>query len=58
MASENGWNLWVSLVGVVVMRYIDFHILLIPASVHFCSSIPTFCSFKKIFFRSFSSTCL
>ena len=41
------------LVGVVVRRYIDFLILLIPTplvSVHFCSSIPTFCSFKKMFF--------
>ena len=25
-----GWNLWVLLVGVVVRRYIDFLILLIP----------------------------
>ena len=25
-----GWNLWVWLVGVVVRRYIDFLILLIP----------------------------
>ena len=42
-------------VGVVVRRYIDFLIklLLIPSplvSALFCSSIPTFCSFKKIFF--------
>ena len=39
--------------GVVVRRYIDFLILLIPTplvSVLFCSSIPTFCSLKKIFF--------
>ena len=38
--------------GVVVRRYIDFLILLIPTplvSVHFSSSIPTFCSFKKCF---------
>ena len=38
------------LVGVVVRRYIDFLILLIPTplvSVFFCSSIPTFCSLKK-----------
>ena len=36
------------LVGVVVRRYIDFLILLIPTplvSVLFCSSSPTFCSF-------------
>ena len=40
--------------GVVVRRYIDFLILLIPptplVSVLFCSSIPTFCSFKKMCF--------
>ena len=30
VASGNGWNLWVWLVGVVVMRYIDFLILIIP----------------------------
>ena len=46
-----GWNLWVWLVGVVVRRYIDFLILLIPIPLHFfCSSIPTFCSFFKMFF--------
>ena len=41
------------LLGVVIRRYIDFLILLIPTplvSVLFYSSIPTFCSFKKIFF--------
>ena len=39
--------------GVVVRRYIDFLILLIPTplvSVLFCSNIPTFCSFFKMFF--------
>ena len=53
VASVSGWNLWVWLVGVVVRRYIDFIILLIPTplvSVHFYSSIPTFCSLKKMFF--------
>ena len=30
MASGSGWKLWVWLVGVVVRRYIDFLILLIP----------------------------
>ena len=72
MASGSGWNLWVWLagcgwtlwmwlVGVVVSRYIDFLILLIPTplvSVLFCSSISTFCSFKKNVFRSCSSTFL
>ena len=45
------------LVGVVVRRYIYiyiyFLILLIPTplvSALFCSSIPTFCLFKKMFF--------
>ena len=52
VASGSGWNLWVCLLGVVVRRYIDFLILLIPTplvSVLFCSSIPTFCSFKMFF---------
>ena len=30
VASGSGWNLWVWLVGVVVRRYIDFVILVIP----------------------------
>ena len=30
VASRRGWNLWVWLLGVVVKRYIDFLILLIP----------------------------
>ena len=48
VASGSGWNLWVWLLGVVVRRYIDFLILLIPTlvSVLFCSSIPTFCFLK------------
>ena len=65
MASGSGWfllvclagggcrcNLWVWLVVVVVWRYIDFLILLIPTplvNVLFCSSIPTFCSFFIFF---------
>ena len=51
VASGSGWNLWVWLLGVVVRRYIDFLILLIPtllASVLFYSS--NFCSFFKMFF--------
>ena len=41
VASGSGWNLWVWLLGVVVRRYIDFLILLIPTPlVLFCSSIP------------------
>ena len=53
VASGSGWNLWVCLVGVVVRRYIEFLILLIPTplvSVLFYSSIPTFCSFLKMLF--------
>ena len=45
VASGSGWNIWVWLLGVVVRKYIDFIILLIPTplvSVLFCSSIPTF----------------
>ena len=56
VASGSGWNVWVWLVGVVVRRYIDFLILLIPiplVSVLFCSSIPTFCSYLKMFFFIF-----
>ena len=44
VASGSGLNLWVWLLGVVVRRYIDFLILLIPTplvSVLFYSSIPT-----------------
>ena len=44
VASGSGWNLWVWLLCVVLRRYIDFLILLIPTplvSVLFCSSIPT-----------------
>ena len=44
VASGSGWNLWVWLLGVVLRRYIDSLILLIPTplvSALFCSSIPT-----------------
>ena len=55
VASGSGWNLWVWLLGVVVRRYIDFLILLIRSyssciCSFFYSSIPTFCSFFKMFF--------
>ena len=53
MASGSGWNLWVWLLGVVVRRYIDFLILLIPTplvSVLFYSNIPTFLFILKMFF--------
>ena len=44
VASGSGWNLCVWLLGVVVRRYIDFHIPTPLVSVLY-SSIPTFCSF-------------
>ena len=53
VASGSGWNLWVWLLRVVLRRYIHFLMLLIPTplvSVLFCSSIPIFCSFFKMFF--------
>ena len=53
VASGSGWNLWVWLLGVVVRRYIDFLILLIPTplvSVLFYSSILLFVHFFKMFF--------
>ena len=47
-----GWNLWVWLVGMVIRRYINFLILLIPTLVSalFGSSIPTFLFILKMFF--------
>ena len=59
VASGSGWNLWVWLLGVVVRRYIDFLILLIPTPLYL---LPTplyllFCSFFFFnVFRSCSST--
>ena len=53
VASGSGWNLWVWLLGVVLRRYIDYLILLIPTplvSVLFCCSIPTFLFIFLIFF--------
>ena len=38
VASGSGWNLWVWLLGVVLRRYIDFLILLIPTPL---VSVPT-----------------
>ena len=57
VAGIYGCGFWMWL---VVRRYIDFLILLIPTplvSVLFCSSITTFCSLKNVF-CSFSSTFL
>ena len=54
VTSGSGWNIWVWPLGMVVRRYIDFLILLIPTplvSVLFC--IPTFCSCFSFFFQYF-----
>ena len=48
VASGSGWNLWVWLLGVVVRRYIDFLILLIPTplvSVLFAAAFLLFVHF-------------
>ena len=60
VASGSGWNLWVWLLGVVVRRYIDFLILLIPTplvSVLFYSSILLFVHLKKCFSFLFRYFC-
>ena len=60
-ASGSGWNLWVWLQGVVVRRYIDFIILLIPTplvSVLFFTAASLLFINKKKIFRSCSSTFL
>ena len=54
VASGSGWNLWVWLLGVVVRRYIDFLILLIPTPLHlyllfFAAASLLFVHFKKMF---------
>ena len=54
VASGSRWNIWVWLLGVVVRRYIDFLILLIPTplvSVLFYSSIPTFVHLQSHWFH-------
>ena len=52
VASGSGWNLWVWLLGVVVRRYIDFLILLIPTPlifVLFAAAFLLFVHFVKCF---------
>ena len=54
VASGSGWNLWVWLLGVVLRRYIDFLILIIPTplvSVLFLQQHPYF---FVHFFKCFS----
>ena len=55
VASGSGWNLWVWLLGVVLRRYIDFLILLIPTPlVYICIFLQQhpyfFVHFLKMFF--------
>ena len=61
VASGSGWNLWVWLLGVVVRRYIDFLILLIPTPLlylfFFAAASLLFVHFFNVF-RSCSSTFL
>ena len=48
VASGSGWNLWVWLLGVVLRRYIDLLILLIPLLLYlffFTAASLLFCSF-------------
>ena len=53
VASGSGWNLWVWLLGVVVRRYIDFLILLIPTPLFFFTAASLlFVHFENVF-RSF-----
>ena len=52
VASGSGWNLWVWLLGVVLRRYIDFLILLIPTplvSVLFAAASLLFVHFLNVF---------
>ena len=61
VASGSWWNLWVWLLGVVVRRYIDFLILLIPTplvSVLFYSSIPTYLSLLLLYLFFFTAASL
>ena len=63
VASGSGWNLWVWLLGVVLRRYIDFLILLIPTPlVYICTFLQQhpyfFFHFVKMILRSCSSTFL
>ena len=56
VANGSGWNLWVWLEDVVVRRYIDFLILLIPT--FFLQQHPYFLFIFKNVFRSCSNTFL
>ena len=49
VASGSGWNLWVWPLGVVVRRYIDFLILLIPTPLVSSATSLLFVHFVKCF---------
>ena len=54
VASGSGWKLWVWLLGVVVRRYIDFLILLIPLLLYlFFFAATSLLLFIKKFFSFF-----
>ena len=54
VASGSGWNLWVWLLGVVLRRYIDFLILLIPTPlVYICIFLQQHPYFFVHFFKMF-----
>ena len=60
VARKSGWNLWVWLLGVVLRRYIEFLILLIPTPlVYICTFLQQhpyfFVHFLNVF-HSCSST--
>ena len=60
VVSGSGWNLWVWLLGVVVRRYIDFLILLIPTplvSVLFAAASYFLFIFKNVFHSCSSTFC-
>ena len=60
MASGSGWNLWVWLLGVVVRRYIDFLILLIPTLLYlffFAAASLLFVNFKNVFLIIINAQC-
>ena len=55
VASGSGWNLWVWLLSVVLRRYIDFLILLIPTPlVRICTFLQQHPYFFVHFLKCFS----
>ena len=50
--------MWVESMGVVVRRCTYIYLYTPLVSVLFCSSIPTFCSLKKMFFVLYIYICI